>query len=437
MAFYTIIGQPDCQLFAHAVYVAQYLSERMPNFKYRKILKSKLEWPDFVNDLNKKNKWFMVKSPIIWKEISGWGGKPYLLGGLSEFWDYCYCYYGFESWIAKKELEKLAHDNLTYFEENVYSMTHRTYNCLVTLMFDIDRLDFITYLIEELLQVSELAKGKGLFIHLYKEEYEVDDSNEFRELKSLEKYYNSLALYGNRPLVEIVRDDVASIRNSDVLIFSENFMRHANEDEEIWVKRCLIRIRDMADLINIYGKRELKVIFCNEGPICFMATCLIECCTVLNPANIVALTADKGLSIIEIVSRLTRVPVEKIGAPPVWGFIGFNQYVDETNIIFKANILKPYKRALTAPSNSTLPLGTILPELRSMSYLLPNQHSIIANEVLKRQKSIEEKLGRKPFQAKLRALKSLLKLWFADDHNTNENVISLGVCSDAHLSVTN
>lgn len=45
MAFYTICGMPDCPQFAHACYVAQYLFEHLPNFKYKKVEKSKRDWP--------------------------------------------------------------------------------------------------------------------------------------------------------------------------------------------------------------------------------------------------------------------------------------------------------------------------------------------------------------------------------------------------------
>lgn len=41
-----------------------------------------------------------------------WGGKKYLLGGLSEFWEHVYCYYGLESLIPKHSLQELAADNL-------------------------------------------------------------------------------------------------------------------------------------------------------------------------------------------------------------------------------------------------------------------------------------------------------------------------------------
>lgn len=100
----------------------------------------------------------------------------------------------------------------------------------------------------------------------------------------------------------------------------------------------------LADIINMYGKRELRIIFCNSGPICFMATCMIEYCTVLIPSNIIALTSHRGLSILSIISEMTGIPVSEINGPPVWGFIGINEYIDESNIIFKAHIYRPYKR---------------------------------------------------------------------------------------------
>lgn len=63
-------------------------------------------------EINKKAKWYVTNSPVIWKEIHHWGGKRYLIGGLGEFWEYIYCYYGLESIIPKTELRKLAADNL-------------------------------------------------------------------------------------------------------------------------------------------------------------------------------------------------------------------------------------------------------------------------------------------------------------------------------------
>lgn len=62
--------------------------------------------------MNLDNGWHHTRGPIIWKEISMRGGKPYLIGGISEFWEYCYDFYGLESALPPSEVQKLVSDNL-------------------------------------------------------------------------------------------------------------------------------------------------------------------------------------------------------------------------------------------------------------------------------------------------------------------------------------
>lgn len=63
-------------------------------------------------NLNKGNGWHLTKCPVIWKEINLKGGKKRLIGGLSEFWEYCADYYGLESNMPFEDLNKLVEDNL-------------------------------------------------------------------------------------------------------------------------------------------------------------------------------------------------------------------------------------------------------------------------------------------------------------------------------------
>lgn len=426
MAFYTICGKPDCPRTAHASYVAQYLSDHLPNFKYRKIIKSKDDWPDYVAELNRKNKWFMVDSPIIWKEISSWGGKSYLLGDIGDFWEYCYCYYGMESCIPKADLEWLARDNLAHFEKERQenSKEHRKYNMVMSILTTLNNLDFVAKLIDDCLQIKQFIKDDGVLIKIH---IENTDKNT-KEVEDIRDYFNSLGICGNHEVVEIAFTEEEAIIKCDLLIFDEDFSQSSIEEHQEWIMRCTTRIATMADTINSSAKRQLRVIFCNEGPMCLMASCLVEYGTVLIPSNIVCLSAHKGLPVVNIISQKTGEPISKISAPPVWGFIGINEYVDETQIIFKASVLKPYKRALQAPNESTLPLGTSIPELRLMSYLVPNQHKNIEKRVSERAKNIELALQRKSFRPKQRALRSLLDLWYAE--KPSDHIISLGVCSN-------
>lgn len=44
MPFFVISGLPQCPKFAHAIYVAQYLNEKLPSFTYKKVEKTGKDW---------------------------------------------------------------------------------------------------------------------------------------------------------------------------------------------------------------------------------------------------------------------------------------------------------------------------------------------------------------------------------------------------------
>lgn len=58
--------------------------------------------------LNIHNGWHFTSGPVIWKKLSETDQQKYLIGGLSEFWEYCYDYYGVESRLSKEDLDKFV-----------------------------------------------------------------------------------------------------------------------------------------------------------------------------------------------------------------------------------------------------------------------------------------------------------------------------------------
>ncbi|XP_030754056.1 putative malate dehydrogenase 1B [Sitophilus oryzae] len=430
MAFYIISGLPDCIQFAHACYVAQYLHDHLPNFKYKKNSIAKSKWPDYVLGLNKKNRWHLVNSPIIWKEISDWGGKPYLIGGMGQFWEYCYCYYGLATSIAKEDLEKLARDNLKYFKAEEDAQMHRKFDTEICIFGALHPL--VPLLIGELGNITQLRENNGLHLKLY--ETGLSENLDVKYLEKLIENYEACGITDKSYEIEIAGDEEEAIIYTDLLIYLENVTKLDWESQEIYLNRCRDRMEDLAYTINIKGKRSLRIIFCNDDPVCFLATLLVEYCTSMSPANIVALTADRGLPVIRAVSEMTGVPVSKIGAPPVWGFVGFNEYIDDENILFKANVYRPYARALTSPEGSTLPQGIVYQELRLMSYLLPDMHNTIIETVKERNKNVEKNLPHQPCFVKLTSLMSFLKIWYSKE--ITDEIVSLGICSNGSYEIT-
>ncbi|XP_074025693.1 putative malate dehydrogenase 1B isoform X3 [Leptinotarsa decemlineata] len=311
MSYFVISGNPRCACFGHALHVARYLNEKLPNFQYKKVEKLDSEWADHVLELNRENKWFIHKSPVIWKEINMWGGKKYLIGGISEFWEYVYCYYGLESLISKEETAKLAADNLKFFLEQHHA--------------DAERLNYVQnisilgacnpqtpILLHDLIELDEIKKISGVTFKLHDSLGHIEHKAMF--MQECADLVNERCIYGHPDTVTVVCDEEDAIKYADIIIHVEDF-----------------------------------------------------------------------------------------------------------------------SRALTAPPGSTLPLGIMKTELRQMSYMLPKDDSI-AEEVERRKLKMKVRLERPPVLAKVRAVTSLLKLWYSKEQAKGV-IISLGVCSNGSFEI--
>lgn len=429
MLFFVICGKANCPGFAHAVHVAQYLDEHLPRFEYKRIEKSSDEWEPYVNTLNKRNKWHVNDSPIIWKEISMRGGKKYLLGGLSEFWEYIYCYYGLESSIPRKDVVKLAADNVNFLKEqahpeNLIKMKHEENEMVIAILGVCKQTPI---LILELLNLKFSHNQRQVTIKLFDT---LGNRDTFRS--TLMEVLQSDDLYETKR-VKIVHNIETALKCCEILIYMYNLSTKTGETECEWLYRVSCRMQLLSGNINNFANRNMRIILNCHGPSCFMASVLLEYCTQLRPSNIVVVTADKGLSMLNILSDITGIRKAQLSAPPVWGFIGINSYIDEKNTVFKSTMNRPYERALTAPRGATLPLGTVKYELRLLSCLLADiDHDYIKREVEQRNekaKILEYKIG----LPKVRALISLLQEWYAD--NYSDNIISLGIYSDGSFGL--
>lgn len=384
-----------------------------------------------VTNLNRANNWYITESPVIWKEINIWGGKKYLIGGLSEFWEYIMCYYGLESLISKEETEKLAKDNLKFYIAD--QKTNAPKEAEVTVICILGASDPQTpFLIEELINMECLRKLKGIEFKL-SDAQAYDNNTKYLFILDCAKAFNRRRIFGTQNIISIVDNEADAIENCDILIHVEDFSKHETESSDQWLGRCYTQMTILADHINCFAKRSLFVILNNHGPVCFMATCLIEYCTRIQLSNIVAVSADEGLPMVNLVSEKTGIPKDKLGAPPVWGFIGMNSFVDTSHIVCKADICKPYERAAMSTDGSTIPLGEIRRELRLLLYWVPNNNSYYTDVIRERRNMIKLKLSRPHIRSKQRALCTLLKLWFSTD--PSDEIISLGVCSNGTFNI--
>lgn len=120
----------------------------------------------------------------------------------------------------------------------------------------------------------------------------------------------------------------------------------------------------LSDDINLYAKRSLKIILSHPGPVCFNASVLMEYCTIIKLTNIVAVTADEGISIISMLADKVGEPVENLWCPVVWGFSGVVSYLSIACTPITAKVIRPYRRSLKTKETTKLPKGIIQYEIR-------------------------------------------------------------------------
>lgn len=96
----------------------------------------------------------------------------------------------------------------------------------ISIFFNSRELGFLAYLLEEFLRIPCLLNGDGLYVKLFEQDIENTElQKDSKCLEDYEKYYNSLAIFGERPVLEVVKSEEEAIANCDLLIFMEDFSR--------------------------------------------------------------------------------------------------------------------------------------------------------------------------------------------------------------------
>lgn len=128
-------------------------------------------------------------------------------------------------------------------------------------------------------------------------------------------------------------------------------------------------MENLSLMINASAKRDMYILLPNLGPACYNATILSHTINNINKNNIVVATSDLGLEVAPVIAEIAEVSMRNMFCPPVWGFVGINHLVDVRTTVHKYNKFEPYRR-YTKVKNSTLSIGSLKPELRTMEYLL-------------------------------------------------------------------
>ncbi|XP_046963334.1 putative malate dehydrogenase 1B [Vanessa cardui] len=431
---YIIAGESQCDLFAEICLVADYLAQRLPDFCYERIEKPVAEWKPWLQKINQKNKWHHTGSPIVWKELLMPGSKPFYIGCASEFLEYCYSYYKFDVFFAPKRFEYLI-DNFGQFQKKQKLEMRR--------LARIDNSDMIDKSIQNkrTICISGAGNPLSLFIisGLLEQDvkknisriyiYDENCSQSLMEFIEHESNYVGTEYLGK--IVKYVEKIGAALTSSDLLIILDYVPFQSTYSIGEWLYENKKLMENIASNINATASPKLYVVLPNLGPACYNATIIANSITKINKNNIVVVTSDLGLEMASVAAEIAEVPLRNMFCPPVWGFVGINHLVDIRTTIHKYDSFNPYDRYIKV-KNSTLCIGTVTPEMRTLEYLMFFDVTLW-NKVADRK--AKKKMSDRPISiVKAVALLNLIKIWLFDPNPSY--VVNLGIQCNGSFGLT-
>nr|XP_022911815.1 putative malate dehydrogenase 1B [Onthophagus taurus] len=378
------------------------------------------QWEFFLHEQNQKNNWNHRTSPLIWKEVARRGGKAFLIGGISEFWEYVYDYYGLEAVLPKDDLDALIQDNMAFYQNKLDEEASEAQKIFRITINGIKNPIF-SLIVPSLLNIPNIRPPAGLLIRLF--DMEIEMTQDFGALLEVMEATSDMT-----DKVEVVGSLQHAFDDCDLFIdIDQDYARKEDECMDMWLIRNMSLMAAFGDAVNGHAKRDLKIILAHPGPCCFNGTLLAEYCTAIKPSNIIAISADKGSLPLSIISKLCKVPLDQLSAPPVWG-LWLTPFIDVGSVLKRCDIQRPYQRAIKTDGGSTLPLGRITPELHYIHYMSDEFEEELWNRVNETKETVPRILGRPLTYAKAMATIKVLEIWFSG--KPSDEIISLGIISN-------
>ncbi|KAI4497521.1 hypothetical protein M0802_007291 [Mischocyttarus mexicanus] len=421
-----IAGIPEDVHFCHICYIVENLTMILQNFKYRKIFKSSIEWKPWLQKICYRWNWSHKKSPLIWRKVGLSKNNVTYIGSITQFWEFLQMRYNISTYITQDDLKRLQLDYSLMYEATLKLPSVKNsliqHRCITVLgagkALCLD-------LIPQLITTKELWLTNGVIVNLY------DEPGCYFKIKHIVKDMEAIGggLYAARA-IENISDGLC---DCDILINLDVISKEENESTKSWLQSNYNSMTKLARQINRYAPREMKVLFCSTSASCFCVNVLHALVTKLPKTSIVAVSTHYGLEIMYNFITTFNLPAYNFGCPPVWGFLGINRFVDVCHMIQKCEVYKPNNRAMFAEEGTTLPLGFKYPELRYFFYLAHDNDPY--KGYFERKAVTQYQIGRTENFQVCRAICDLLKLWYSDEENIGDEIISLGISSDGTFGI--
>ncbi|XP_039290641.1 malate dehydrogenase-like isoform X3 [Nilaparvata lugens] len=233
-----------------------------------------------------------------------------------------------------------------------------------------------------------------------------------------------------------------ALKNAELVVVMLESGRRKDERLYSWLLRNYELMAEVAENVDKFCITCPRVVVTCIKPLCFNAHALIKNSRILETTQVVACTNYLGLEILPYLTTATRIPIENIFAPPVWGYIGVNQLVDTCHT--KCNYSLWQITSALDVNNQRIdgerkgevrpPPPPIINEERDLCF---RSHSFeyIWRWVGEHKRTTKDIYGCDPYMSQVNSTVEIIKMWFDGDKRPKTEVLSAGILSTGSYGI--
>ncbi|XP_058235848.1 putative malate dehydrogenase 1B [Hemibagrus wyckioides] len=413
MANFVLAGKADCPYYAKAELLADLLQSILPDFHIHKICMLPSAWESWLEDTCSSNGWNHESSPVVWRELTGRGGKGMLLGGFSDFLEYVQGYHGITSDMDTEQMLNVAAENLQATElrlqdEEQRRKLHRSFHIWIS-----SALNPICYhLVPSLFTSGTFSTVPSISLHLL----DIDATED--SLLALKMEVEDMAL-PQLHQVSVHSDLNQAFQSADLIVLLDD--REPDEDPEQRLSRVVERFDRYGRLIEDNARKDLRVLVAGDVSINLKCGLLIENVPSVDPRRFVAMATQlEGEARTQLAMQLS-VKSQDITDVIVWGNISGHFHID----LQRAKVYR-YKGAIRGPEGFS---QNVLEIVYNRKWLKNEFQSLVSS----RRSAISLKTNRTAAISASRGIITALDAWIND--YSSPQVFSLGVVSMGHFGI--
>ncbi|XP_078259771.1 putative malate dehydrogenase 1B [Rhinoraja longicauda] len=395
--------------------VADYLMQRLPDFKVHKIFIHPEDWKLWLQTICTQNNWEHDHSPIIWRELVDRGGKGSLLGGCNEFMEYVQGYYGYISDMQTDMMIQIAKENFKTNVKEQDELLAKKKKIKPMSIWISGALNTACSILIPILISGEIF-GKDQLINLNL----LDIEGSMSLLIGLQMEVGDMA-YPLLYKVSVQNSLRKAFMDADIIIILDDIAPDKNQPIEDSYKDIVNLYQDIGVKINTFAKSDVRVIVAGDHILNLKVHNLLQGASSIDCNNIIALPTQLEEETKALLAKKLKVNTQDMKNVIVWGNIGRTTYID----LHRARVHQ-YESAIWGPADFS---HSVMDVINDNNWIETEFQEAVRSHRTTLQQIVKRPIG---FSLAI-AIYKILQYWYFD--SPPGEILSLGVISNGEFNI--